>query len=332
MDNIIDPDNNFDFTKLSLDNVQLVGTHSDVYFTRLLLNNKPLFIQTNNSLTKQGIVTTAGGKKCYCDLIFDSSSEILINWFENLEETCKTLIFDKSEEWFQNTLDKNDVDSTFNPVMRIYKSGKCYLLRTNIKVTKNTPIIKIYNENEHIMNVEDVTNETYINSILEIQGIKFTSKHFQIEIEMKQIMVLKNDHLFENCLIKTQKTHNFNVNVEPENTNMDDLLYDDNKISNTLEEMTLKTENNNDDLQELNINLDTDDLDTFILKKPNQVYYDLYKEARNQAKEAKINAITAFLKAKNIKKTYLIDILDEESDIDNEIEETTESELKKYQT
>jgi hypothetical protein len=64
------------------------------------------------------------------------------------------------------------------------------------------------------------------------------------------------------------------------------------------------------------------------LKKPNQVYFELYKEARNKAKEAKKNAIIAYLEAKNIKKTYMLDILDEnESDIDAEIDEISDNEL-----
>ena len=58
-------------------------------------------------------------------------------------------------------------------------------------------------------------------------------------------------------------------------------------------------------------------LDSITLKKPNQVYYEIYKKAREKAKEAKKEAILAFLEAKNIKKTYMLDDIDE-SDSDNE--------------
>jgi len=67
---------------------------------------------------------------------------------------------------------------------------------------------------------------------------------------------------------------------------------------------------------------------TIKLKKPNDVYYDIYKQARNKAKEAKKMAIIAYLEAKNIKKTYMLDDLDySDNDIDNEIEEVSESQL-----
>ena len=63
--------------------------------------------------------------------------------------------------------------------------------------------------------------------------------------------------------------------------------------------------------------------------KPNEVYNELYREARKKAKLAKKNAIIAYLEAKNIKKTYMIEnINDSDSDFDNEIDEVSESELE----
>ena len=85
----------------------------------------------------------------------------------------------------------------------------------------------------------------------------------------------------------------------------------------------------NDALKEFNVDLKLDSLETLQLKKPNQVYFELYKEARNKAKMAKKNAILAYLEAKNIKKTYLVEnINDSDSDFDAEIDDVSESELE----
>ena len=74
-----------------------------------------------------------------------------------------------------------------------------------------------------------------------------------------------------------------------------------------------------------------DNLETITLKKPNQVYFDLYKEARKKAKIAKKQAILAYLEVKNIKKSYLIDNLDDsDSEFDAEIDEVSESELDQF--
>ena len=61
-------------------------------------------------------------------------------------------------------------------------------------------------------------NNLNIISILEIQGIKFTSRNFQIEIELKQVMVLNNEPLFNNCLIKTTKPKFVNENKDDNNS------------------------------------------------------------------------------------------------------------------
>ena len=376
MDNIIEPNDTFDFSKLSL--AHPTGIQGGAYFTNIQYNNKPLYIQTCKSLTKQGFVKT--GKKYYCDLMFDKNSESLINWFENLEEKCQKLIFEKRDTWFQNTLEENDIETAFNSTIRVYKSGKCYLVRTNIKnnASTNLPAVKIYNEKEHSLTMEDITNETNIICILEIQGIKFTSRNFQIEIELKQVMALDNLPIFDNCVIKTNKKQDSFVNdnkinesniidatLESSNTNLgdidelsdlnsnkEDVEINENNIDNTLEPIDIicETENNDDNisldleiedlnvdkneedtdgLKEFNLDLKLDSLETLQLKKPNQVYFELYKEARKKAKTAKKNAILAYLEAKNIKKTYLIEnVNDSDSDFDAEIDDVSESELE----
>jgi hypothetical protein len=389
MDNIIEPNETFDFSKLSLAHPS--GIQGGAYFTKIEYNKKPLYIQTSKSQTRQGFVKT--GKKYYCDLMFDKNSESLINWFEKLEESCQKLIFERRDTWFQNSLEENDIESAFNSTIRVYKSGKYYLVRTNIKNNhNNTPSIKIYNEKEIPMTMEEINNETNIISILEIQGIKFTSRNFQIEIELKQIMVLDNEPLFDNCLIKTSKK--YPVKPLEEDPKIDELKIDEFKIDeNNLEESTQEDildelepidvlvepdvkadlhsvkaelpsvkeivnldepleheeeniildfdfedlnediEENNDQLKEVNnINLSLENsLETIQLKKPNQVYFELYKEARKKAKEAKRNAILAYLEAKNIKKTYMLDNLnDSDSEFDAEIDEVSESELEDF--
>jgi hypothetical protein len=376
MDNIIEPNKSFEFSNLSLSHP--VGIQGGAYFTKIEYNKKPLYIQTSKSLTRQGLVKT--GKKYYCDLMFDKNSETLIHWFENLEEKCQKLIFEKKEDWFQGNLEENDIETAFNSLLRVYKSGKYYLLRTNIKNSKDdTPSVKIYNENEIPLGINDITSETQVICILEIQGIKFTSRNFQIEIELKQVMVLDNNPIFENCMIKTNKktqeqtsleefkelsNPDNNVNILGESIVKNDIVEEEKESkdeinpSDGLEEiepLDLLQEENKKEEENISLNIDFEDLvediqenndevlkeinnddlnlekpEEFItLKKPNEIYFNLYKEARNKAKQAKKNAILAYLEAKNIKKTYMLEnINDSDSDFDAEIDEASESELE----
>jgi hypothetical protein len=384
MENIIEPDDTFDFSKLSLANPS--GIQGGAYFTKIEYIDKPLYIQTCKSVTRQGFVKT--GKKYYCDLMFDKNSETLINWFENLENKCQKLIYEKRDKWFQNSLEENDIETAFNSIIRVYKSGKYYLVRTNIKNTRNDePSVKIYNENEVALTIKDVTNETNIISILEIQGIKFTSRSFQIDIELKQVMVLDNEPIFNNCLIKKNKPSssllandsliidnlgndesNIVENIENIENNSTNILNDIietklepieeiisssqldilepldviNQLDKRNDNISLELEfedlnpdiqednDDNENLREVNIDVNLENLESLKLKKPNQVYFELYKQARNKAKIAKKNAILAYLEVKNIKKTYMLENLNDnsDSDFDAEIDEVSESELE----
>ena len=404
MNNILHPNTSFDFTKLSL--AQPIAIQGGAYCTKLLYDNTPIYIQAPKSITKQGFVKT--GKKIYCDLMFDNGDEEFINWIEGLETKCQQMIFEKSGDWFQNPLELNDIESAFNSPLKVYKSGKFYLVRSNIKINSLTsqPLIKIYNENESPLLMDDINNETNIISILEIQGVKFTSRNFQIDIELKQVMVLNQDEIFETCLIKNSNMvsnnrtmpitlntnieasevsevseasevpetcdiksnlkllnlnectelndniidttsssvknleleldnildinhndttilrENENVKVKIDNDNIEKIndVIDDNSHSSEINENDLvdsileKLEEPTNELSEYNIDIHLDNSDVFELRKPDKVYYEMYQKIREKAKNAKQEAIAAYLEAKNIKKTYLLEELSDSSE------------------
>jgi hypothetical protein len=400
MNDIIEPTIDYDFSNLYLGPPSTIA--GGAYFTRIMYNNnKQLYIQTPKSLTKQAFVKS--GKKIYVDLMFDNNDTVFINWIENLEAKCQELIFSKGENWFQTKLDKDDIESAFTSPLKIYKSGKFYLLRVNVK-----PNIKIFNDDTNIINLDDLTSDKTLISIIEIQGIKFSSRNFQIEIELKQSMVVSPDPFLDSCFIKKpiKKKSQIDEDVEDvETKELDDLedvkdiknlftaskqtptpsaiidlnvqsfsnMENDNKVDIDID-IDKKTEMNTainskttspisntfntdnldiklEDITDLNLNNDSENivldiedlgvesnikedpnglkefelsstnlennLESITLKKPNQVYYEIYKKAREKAKEAKKEAILAFLEAKNIKKTYMLDDIDE-SDSDNE--------------
>lgn len=76
-----------------------------------------------------------------------------------------------------------------------------------------------------------------------------------------------------------------------------------------------------DEICEIDLNLDKmENVETFHLKKRNDIYYKLYKEAKMKAKEAKMVALSNYLEAKRIKNAYsLDDSSDDESE--NDLEE-----------
>ena len=394
MEDIIEPTMDYDFTKLYFGPPTTLA--GGAYFSRIMYNNnKSLFIQTPKSLTKQGFIKS--GKKIYTDLMFDNNDTVFINWIENLEARCQELIYSKRESWFESKLEKDDIETAFTSPFKIFKSGKYYLLRVNVK-----PNIKIYDEKDQIIQTESITTEKTIISILEIQGLKFTSRNFQIEIELKQSMVVSPDPFLDECFIKKPNKKQLISAKEEEDIIKESTSIDlDNLINQSVKDLAKKnviiqsegieqktiteslkpidlevsfdesldnnisvTEKKNTktvDLEEANIDLtslqdieDIEDLEpkkefqedptilkevdlestldnsleTIQLKKPNQVYYEIYQKAREKAKEAKKNAIVAYLEMKNIKKTYMLDDIDEsDSEFDEFASRDGESEI-----
>lgn len=206
IDNIIEPTMNYDFNKLQLGIP--VAHPSSTYVTRLFMHNKPIYMQTPKCTTKAGFVTS--GKKIFCDLMFHSDDSIFIDWVTNLELKCHSLICEKGESWFQTSYTQDDIESAFVSPLKIYKSGKYYILRVNVK-----PNMKVYNDLNSEMSHSEINDTTTMITIIEFYGIKFTSKNFQMEIELKQSMVVSPDDFLGNCFIKpTNKKIEENVNVE----------------------------------------------------------------------------------------------------------------------
>jgi len=104
------------------------------------------------------------------------------------------------------------------------------------------------------------------------------------------------------------------VKVNEENKEMEVLegIVEEKKEEDNLEENKKKFEDDleeNDEILEVNLELPEDlEINSMKLKKPNEVYIEMYKSAKNKAKLAKKLAIQAYLESKEIKRTYMLDI------------------------
>jgi hypothetical protein len=171
----------------------------------MLYENAPLYLQIPKCTTKNGLVKAA--KKMTSELLIDNMNEETVGWFENLDNRSKEMIQKHSEEWFGKEISTEDIDNAFGGTIRLYKSGKFSLVKTNIKLNTATevPLISVYDEKQIPQPVDSIGVDTNIVSILEITGIRFTSKHFNVEIDLKQIMIVddsyEEDICFNKCMI-----------------------------------------------------------------------------------------------------------------------------------
>jgi hypothetical protein len=180
MNAIIEPNDNFSFDKLTLTSpISVAGGN---HFIKYLLNDKPLYIQPPNCKLKQGIVKA--GKRAYGDLMFTNENENFIRWMENLEIFSRKIIYNNRAKWFETELEEHDIENSFASPLKIFKSGKYYIARVNVPNTLGKMVLKIYDENENIVDSETLKENENVATILEIQGIRCSPRMFQIDMEM----------------------------------------------------------------------------------------------------------------------------------------------------
>ena len=353
---------NFDFTSLKLDNPTLLN--ANIYFSKLNSNlNKNFYIQLPKCKTKQGIIQA--NTKCFCDLEFNSSDKLIVEFFENLENYFIKEICANKSLWFYDSenISNDDINDFITPIMRSYKGGKKFLIKANIKQEK----INLYDENEKKLTLADYDSNNEIIPLLNINGIRFSKSSFIIDIMLVQFMVLyPSDSLENQILIKINKKKEVTLeNSNKANSEVKEILDDENtklkihfqsnelitnheqaptndttetndpiETNDTIETNTNKTtsfkylmtdlETNqsiDDDcaLEITNLDVITENSDPIELKSHETIYLEIYRKAKQKAKEIRRNAVEAFLEAKNIKIKYnLTNIVnDSSSDEDN---------------
>ena len=109
-------------------------------------------------------------------------------------------MFHFREKWFDSSLTEPIIEDSFTPISKLYKSGKFHSVRVNIPTRLGKCSLKIFDESEQEVPLEEIRDSSSLLTILEIQGIRCSSRTFQLDVEVKQMMVLKPIDLFETCL------------------------------------------------------------------------------------------------------------------------------------
>lgn len=353
MENIVDINETFDELVLHTPKAIQGG---NAFVANISLRDSPLLFQTPKCKSKKGVHTT--NKQIYTDLLFTDHDYTFLNWLQKMEKTVRRLIYEKRETWFggddDDELTLEDIEYNWMESVKNYK--KKYLLRTyfpkNIK--SYTRSVSVYDNDENELTLDDIGAGSNLITILEVGGLKFSPTYFNLELNVRQVMVIKDKEIFNKCLIKLnsktlKEDENYKQNVDTDsvtdsvetNDALDD--YEDETIeeedenekvladkinvvkvkdieeTNGRNSNTLVKIDNSSEISEIKLEI-PDDKTKVELKKPNEVYLEIYKKAREKAKEARLVAIKAYLTAKEIKKQYLLDeieLSEDESDDDN---------------
>jgi hypothetical protein len=225
----------------------------------------------------------------------------------------------------------------------------------------------VFDENERPVPLEYIKPEHQMYAVLEFQGIKFTARSFQIEVSLKQVLVVPNVPMFQSCVIRKPVHNNEHHDAHQAQPNATEAQHVDTKDANEPQNMDAQQVDANDpqnmNAQQVDANDATDAMDAnepqnmdatdetdatdatdakdatdaneemeeinvdgldqlehmhIKLKKPSEVYYSMYKRAKQKARELKKTAIAAYLEAKQIKSAHM---LEDSSDEDSEEEQ-----------
>ena len=188
----------FEFNDLSLS--KPIALQGGSFFSKIQKKSDPLYIYSPKCHTS-GII--ASGAKQYADLLF-TKDDSFVQWMDSLEERLQSLIFENRHTWFvTDSIDLDDIQHAFMPVLK-FKHGQ-YTLRGNILVRKHPweESLQVFNEHETLIPHTSV-KDTNVVSILDIHGLKFNDKSFQVVVYLRQMVVL-SPSLFSECKIKLKE-------------------------------------------------------------------------------------------------------------------------------
>ena len=335
------------------------GLQGGAYFSMLYYKDAPLYIQTPACTSRQGVVS---GKRPYIDLMFSNHDVPFLEWLEAMETAAVRLIYEKRNVWISSDIERADIEAGFTSPVRPYKGGKHYLIRAHIQPAKHlaSPACSVFDENERPVPLEYIKPEQRMYAVLEFQGIKFTARSFQLEVSLKQVLIVPNVPMFQSCVIRKpshgSRPHeaepneepnvatNASINEEPNvatnastneesnvatNVATNASINEESNVATNEESNVATNEESNvatneatnastnvaNELQEVNMD-EVEELEHMHmkLKKPTEVYYNMYRIAKQKARELKKNAIAAYLEAKQIKSAHMLEDSSDESD------------------
>lgn len=326
-------------------------------FSELTMDDEPVYAQLCEINIKNGICfdenenpyvdmfidesdeETLSWFECLDDFLTSKLHSVSYEWFD------KTLTEDDLSEAYTSSIKDTTIDDdTF--LFRVYLP-KNYKSRSNLN---------IYDDDEELLKYSILNDgDIRITPLIEVKGVKFDETTFAPYFVLRQAMVssnednetsdedddsedddsndsddesqeedndadVKQDSLLGNEYMENNDETGESVDSDNEVKDKDETEVNDDNNSDDDEKhepIDLQTNNIVDKLEEVTIELDGDKQEGINLSKPNEVYVKLWREAREKAKQAKNEAIKAYLEAKNIKSTWLVDETDANDENDD---------------
>jgi hypothetical protein len=278
-----------------------VEIDDDTYFCKFNYNNMPFMIKTNK------VCLFKKRKKNKDNLVNISiTSKDYLVWFESFYKWCIQVFHERSEDWFEEPLTLSDVEFSFiNPLKSNIKDN-CF----DIQCNTNEDRLHIVDTNDNV-NSLDLLEDCNIVPTFHIKGVTFNSKHFHLDIELNNVLIILDDLEDSETVEELSQSNSSQVRVSvpsqapsPSPT----------PISTPTPIPTLVQKSaDNLNLEDLEVSIPTDDLEEMNMDIESNGFYKTYDLLDEKIKDNIIkNLKKMFIKKKIKVNVDLMDIFDEE--------------------
>ena len=319
---------NSQFDNESISMTRPVVVQGGTYFTKIRCNksNTPYYVQFEPCKTKQGVVNT--NKRSYIDLLYNNEDVEILEWFENLQDTIITKIYDHKNEWFQSDMERTDIENNFVNITKSFRGGKHHLIRVGMN-TPNEPRQKgkecvVFDEYENVITIEGIQENDNIEGILEVQGVRFTSKSFQVELMCKQLKISQKESTFDKCMIRSSRNTNNtnNTNTEESRSSDHEILISPTPTTSIPTSIPTSTQETSTDNIETVVKTE-DNHESFDSVKIDEFPHTVYDEVVSQVTNDIITSVEDTINASNTKPS--VSENNDEKNVQGEVEEEEES-------
>ena len=284
---------NYDISKIKIS--EPYNIDDDNYFCKFSYNNLPFMIKTNKICYLKPRQKNSNN---YINISLTSPDYLL--WFENFYKECIHLVFNKSEDWFEEKLSFSDIEFSFiNPLKSNIKDA-CF----DVQCITDENRLHIVDSNNNVLNL-DTISESKVIPTFHIKGVKFNSKHFLFEIELNNLYVILEDNLEEPVIENKTTTEEPIVETHDEST-----------VENTIVENTIETKTieEPDDSLLNEYDIPTDNLENINMSISTNEFYKVYEIINNRIKDDTIKHLRDIFIKKKIRNDIDLNEMFEDED------------------
>ena len=158
------------------------------YVSTVNYNNKTPFIQLSRVITPSGIYEQDGKYKI--DILLNLQE--YYEFFMNLEMSCINFVHKNYSEWFGNTSENDNLESSFISFLKLKNKDSILTLPIEYNGTNEEFECEVYDENKERIPYTDINKNTCISLIICFNGIQFSKNKFATYWSISQIKINKS--------------------------------------------------------------------------------------------------------------------------------------------